>query len=75
VDVEVVGPPSETISSVSDRACALAADQIAGAGVIATGRSQSRHGFEEVATLHGGCSKTPEGKTLWNWNRKVCANP
>src|SRR5215218_8176927 len=29
------GPPSETISSVSDRDCALAADQIAGAGTIA----------------------------------------
>jgi hypothetical protein len=31
----LLGPPSETISSVSDRASALAADQIAGAGVSA----------------------------------------
>src|SRR3954463_8569754 len=31
----LLGPPSETISSVSERASALAADQIAGAGTMA----------------------------------------
>jgi hypothetical protein len=31
----LLGPPSETISSVSERAWALAADQIAGAGTMA----------------------------------------
>src|SRR6202035_4603247 len=31
----LLGPPSETISSVSARASALAADQIAGAGTMA----------------------------------------
>jgi hypothetical protein len=30
-----LGPPSETISNVSERASALAADQIAGAGTMA----------------------------------------
>jgi hypothetical protein len=31
----LLGPPSETIRSVSERASALAADQIAGAGTMA----------------------------------------
>src|SRR3954465_10207958 len=35
----LLGPPSETIKSVSDRASALAADQIAGAGTMAPAAS------------------------------------
>src|SRR4051812_29578496 len=35
----LLGPPSETISSVSERASALAADQIAGAGTMAPAAS------------------------------------
>src|SRR3954471_7519262 len=35
----LLGPPSETISSVSERASAFAADQIAGAGTMAPAAS------------------------------------
>ena len=49
----LLGPLSETISSVSWRDCALAGDQIAGAEHGAAGGERG-HRFQKVTTLHGG---------------------
>ena len=48
----LLGPLSETMSSVSCRDCALAGDKIAGAETMPAAR-RGGGGFQKVATFHG----------------------
>jgi len=71
VDVEIYWDHfQKTISRVSERASALAADQIAGAGHHGAGGDPG-HGFQKIATLHV-MLQTPEGNDVAEL-RKVCA--
>src|ERR1700687_2307467 len=58
----LLGPPSETISSVSERASALAADQIAGAGTIAPAATPVTD-FRKSRRFM--CCSNARGKRLW----------
>src|SRR3954463_1165611 len=58
----LLGPPSETISSVSDRASALAADQIAGAGTMAPAASPDTDFRKSRRFMEGSNAR---GNRLW----------
>src|SRR5450631_2514086 len=59
----LLGPPSETINSVSERASALAGDQIAGAGTMAPAATPETD-FRKSRRFMG-CSNA-RGKRLWS---------
>src|SRR5580658_7397554 len=66
----LLSPPSETISKVSERASALAADQIAGAGTMAPAATPVTD-FRKSRRFMG-CSKRPGKTALETTSQGLC---
>src|SRR3954467_8365364 len=68
----LLGPPSETIKRVSDRASALAADQMAGAGTMAPAASPDTDFRKSRRFMEG--SNAPGNRALETASQGSCQN-